>query len=250
MIAAAIEPADIVLAGSGTLVLLLIARRSLLGRPLLRTVERPFRPASPGILLLVAAGLFLAYQAGLVLVADPRFGLAGDVLGMAFPLAAAVAALVIARRLVLLPRGSAAWRVGMGLLFLWAALPVVLGSYLLCRMFGPEQEAVEQIRGREPGYQGLALTAVLVAPVVEEVCFRGLVYPALRQVVPASRAILASSIAFALVHQPVTTWLPLVILATVLGWLVETTGSVIPAIAAHMAFNAMPVVALLLTPPA
>jgi membrane protease YdiL (CAAX protease family) len=248
VIAAAIEIPEIVLVASGTVVLLAIARRSLRGRPLLPRPERPFRAASPGALLLAAAGLFLAYVVGGAVVATGELGIAGDALGIATQLAAAAAGLLFARRSVLEPRGTARWRIGMGLLHLWAALPVVLGAYLLCRLFGPEQRAVEQIRGRQEGWQGLVLLAVLVAPVAEEACFRGLVYPALRQTVSAPRAILLSSVAFALVHEP-TTWLPLLVLAAVLAWLVETTGSVLPAIAAHMAFNALPVVRLLLSPP-
>lgn len=247
MIAAAIEPSEIALAASGVVVLVVIARRSLAGRPLLHAVERPFRPASPGVLLLLAAGLFVVYAGGAQLVVSKKLGAAGDAAGIAIPLAAAAAMGFVLRRDVLLPRGSVAWRIGMGLLFLWAALPVVLGTYLLCRQFGPEQQAVDDIRRRADGWQGLALMAVFVAPVLEEICFRGLLYPALRRRLPASAAIPVTSVAFALAHQPGTTWLPLAILASVFGWLVETTGSVVPSIAAHMAFNAIPVATLLLT---
>ena len=244
----AVTPADIpslVLAASGIFVLVAIVRRSRSGRPLLHVVERPFRPVPPSTLLCVAAGLFLVTQSA-QLVGLKIGGASGAAVRIAVPLVVSVLAGLLARRDVLLPRGSLAHRVGMGLLFLWAAFPLIYGTYVVCRLFGPEQAPVEEIRARAEGWQGLVLVAVLVAPVAEEICFRGLLYPALRQRFRALPAILLTSIAFALVHLPPTTWLPLTILAVVLGWLVETTGSVVPCIAAHMAFNGLTVATLLL----
>lgn len=243
----AVSPADIpslVLGASGAFVLVAIVRRSLARRPLLHVVDRPFRPAPPSMLLAVALGLFLVTQSAQL--AGMRIGgLPGAAVRIAIPLAASVLAALLARRAVLLPRGSFAWRTGMGLLFLWAALPLLYGSYLLCRVFGPEQPQVEEIRARADGWQGLALAAVLVAPFAEEICFRGLLYPALRQRFRALPAILLASAAFALVHPP-TVWLPMAIFGAVLAWLVETTGSVVPGIAAHMALNGITVATLLL----
>lgn len=245
----AVEPAEIpslVLAASGVFALALIVRRSSAGRPILHVVDRPFRPAPPSMLLLIAAGLYLVYQAGLLLVQES--GIAGDVPGIAIPLAASAVALVLARRVVLLPRGGTRWRLGIGLLYLWASLPLVYATFLLARQVGlPEQPGVLAIRQRAEGWQALALAAVLVAPVAEEICFRGLIYPALRARLPVREAILFSSAAFALVHPPAV-WLPMAIFAAFLAWLVETTGSVVPCIAAHMAFNGWNVAQLLLFP--
>lgn len=246
MIAAAVEPLEILVALSGVLVLVGIVRRAARGRPLLCPVARPFRPARPGPLVLLGAGLFVVYVASVQLVVSGRLGLLGTVLGIAIPFANGVLLSLHLRRTVLLPRGSVGWRIGMGLLHLWAALPVVLGVFLLCRLFGPEQEAIDFLRRRGPGWQGLAITAVLVAPLAEEVCFRGLLYPALRQRLGVLGSLLATSVLFALIHAPATTWLPLLLLALALGWLVETTGSIVPSIAAHAAFNAIPVLSLLL----
>jgi membrane protease YdiL (CAAX protease family) len=196
--------------------------------------------------LLVAGGLFVAYALGASFATSGKLGpfvTAATVIAL---LAAGVLAALLARRIVLVPRGTFAWRVGMGLLALWAAFPLILGTFLVCRRLGlPEQPQVDVLRNRAEGFEWLALTAVLVAPVLEEVCFRGLLYPALRQRFRMGAAIALSSVAFAAVHTP-TVWLPLAIFAAALAWLVEATGSVVPSIAAHMALNGLTVATVLL----
>jgi membrane protease YdiL (CAAX protease family) len=242
----AAEVPGLVLAATGALVLAFLARRHRAGRPLLHAVERPFRPARAGALLFLAAGLFLAYQLGrLLVVSGDRVG---ALLGTALPLALSAYAARLARRDVLLPRGSRAWLVGMGLLHVWASLPLVFGTFFVARALGlPEQPQVVSIRERAAGWELVAFSAVVVAPFAEEVCFRGLVYPALRQRLPFRDAALFSSLAFAFVHPP-TVWAPMAILALFLAWLAERTGSIVPCVAGHMAFNATSVAQMLLLP--
>lgn len=244
----AVEPADVpslVLALTGVVPLAILLRRHRAGRPLLRAAEPPFRAGSPEIPLVVAGALFVAYAVGL-LAASGKFGPLAAGAAIAGLLAAAATAAYLARRVVLLPRGPFAWRVGMGLLVLWAVFPVVLLAFLVCRLFGPEQAQVDVLRSRAAGWPWLAATAVIVAPVVEEVCFRGLLYPALRRRLRMPAAMAVSSALFAAVHMPPTVWLPLAILAVALAWLVEATGSVVPSIAAHMALNGLTVATVLL----
>lgn len=86
--------------------------------------------------------------------------------------------------------------------------------------------------------------AILAAPILEEVFYRGLVQSALLDVVgPAKRwtAILISAALFASAHLSVAQWqtLPgLMVFGVVLGWLYEKTGSLLPSIFTHMLFNA------------
>jgi len=244
----ALGPAEIsslVLAGTGAVVLALLFLRHRAGRALLRPIERPFRATSAMGLLLLAGGLFVGYQAGGLLVLEG--GATGDVVGNVLPLGLALFAGHLAHRYVLLPRVPLARGIGMGLLHVWASLPLVLGTFLVCRLLGlPEQPPVVAIRDRALGWQALAFSAVVVAPVAEEVCFRGLIYPALRQTLPVRHAILFTSLAFALVHPP-SVWVPMAIFAAFLAWLVETTGSVVPSILGHAAFNGINVLQILLS---
>jgi membrane protease YdiL (CAAX protease family) len=245
----AIERADIpslVLALTGVVPLAILVRRHRAGASPLRAADPPFRAGSPEIPLLVAGALFAAYALGAGAVVSGELGGAVRAAVTAVLLLAGIAAALLARRTALRPRGTFARQVGRGLFAFWAVFPAVLLAYLLCRLFGPEQEQVETLRTRAEGWPWLAVTAVLVAPVIEETCFRGLLYPALRRMLGVPAAIALSSLAFAAIHMPPTVWLPLAILAAAFAWLVETTGSVVPSITAHMALNGLTVATVLL----
>lgn len=93
----------------------------------------------------------------------------------------------------------------------------------------------------------LITSAVLVAPVLEEIIYRGLLQTALLSVGLRSHRwplIMVASTIFAVIHigpNGPAAWqtLPgLFLLAMVLGWLYERTGSLLPPILVHVAFNA------------
>jgi membrane protease YdiL (CAAX protease family) len=90
---------------------------------------------------------------------------------------------------------------------------------------------------------GLLISAVLVAPVLEEFFFRGLVQTWLLAVWGGAKrwpVVLTAAAVFSVVHLGAVTWhaLPgLFVLGIVLGWLYERTGSLLPAVLVHMAFN-------------
>jgi membrane protease YdiL (CAAX protease family) len=91
----------------------------------------------------------------------------------------------------------------------------------------------------------LVLAVVVIAPVVEEWFYRGMLLPALaRRFGPLAGAI-GSSAVFALVHQEPILLPGLFGLALLLAWLTMRTARIGPAIVAHMAFNATTVVQLL-----
>lgn len=83
------------------------------------------------------------------------------------------------------------------------------------------------------------LSAVLVAPVAEEVFFRGIVQTLLLNVLRRRWAALAlASLVFAAVHFPQPQAIPaLAVLGVLLGFAYERTGSLLPAIAVHSLFN-------------
>lgn len=88
------------------------------------------------------------------------------------------------------------------------------------------------------GTAALLLIAVVVAPLTEEVAYRGVLYPALRERWGVTPAIVLSSAVFALLHSNVV-WLglPILLLGILLARLFERTGSLWPPIAAHALFN-------------
>ncbi|MEX0776818.1 MAG: CPBP family intramembrane glutamic endopeptidase [Phycisphaeraceae bacterium] len=99
----------------------------------------------------------------------------------------------------------------------------------------------------------LCVSAIVVAPLLEEVIFRGLVQTSLLSVMGRWPVVGVSAVFFAVMHLPaVGVWQampPLLVLGLILGWLYEKTGSLWPGIALHAAFNAANVAMLLLLVP-
>jgi membrane protease YdiL (CAAX protease family) len=87
--------------------------------------------------------------------------------------------------------------------------------------------------------------AVAVAPFVEELVFRGILYGALRRSLSPAVAIAASAALFAIVHPPLGA--PAVFLLGIAAAIArERTGRIAAAVAAHTAYNAIIAVATLL----
>jgi len=96
-----------------------------------------------------------------------------------------------------------------------------------------------------PTVWGLLLSVVLVvivAPLVEEVVFRGVLQGAFAGRVDWRIAIALSAALFALYHFTPWLFLPLFALGAACGWLAHTRGSLLPAISLHGAYNVLPVV--------
>jgi membrane protease YdiL (CAAX protease family) len=87
----------------------------------------------------------------------------------------------------------------------------------------------------------LCVTAVVVAPVTEEVIFRGYLYPVAKRFAGRGCAVLFSAGFFAMIHLNVMALLPLVFLATILVLAYEFSGSIWVPIGIHMVFNGITV---------
>ena len=85
------------------------------------------------------------------------------------------------------------------------------------------------------------LTFVVIAPVTEELLFRGLILRGLRTRYGPTRAILASAILFAAFHLDPQTLVFGTLVGLLLGVIAERAGSTLPSIALHAGFNALPV---------
>ncbi|MGB0767653.1 MAG: lysostaphin resistance A-like protein [Phycisphaeraceae bacterium] len=100
----------------------------------------------------------------------------------------------------------------------------------------------------------LVLTAVVLAPLIEELVFRGLLQTSLVRLMRGRRwpALLLAAGFFAVIHWAVlVSWhgiVPLFVLGLVFGYLYERTGSLAPPILAHALFNAMNIAQALALP--
>ena len=90
----------------------------------------------------------------------------------------------------------------------------------------------------------LVLMTVVAAPLTEEVFFRGLLLVALRDRFGPVRAVVVSSLAFAVVHFQVVQFPALLVIGIVHGLLVLATRRIGAALWSHTAFNAVTVIAL------
>ncbi|MDI6877890.1 MAG: CPBP family intramembrane metalloprotease [Desulfitobacteriaceae bacterium] len=83
------------------------------------------------------------------------------------------------------------------------------------------------------------LLAGVVAPLKEEMLFRGLIYPPLRLAYGKGKGILFTGAMFGLLHLDPMRFLPLFLGGVVLTWLYERSGSLWPSILAHGVWNAL-----------
>ncbi|MFZ3101900.1 MAG: type II CAAX endopeptidase family protein [Desulfitobacteriaceae bacterium] len=84
----------------------------------------------------------------------------------------------------------------------------------------------------------------IIAPLKEEVLFRGLLYPPLRLAYGRGMGIILTGIFFAFLHFDLVRFLPLLIGGIVLTWLYERSSSLWPSIVAHGTWNVLMALAL------
>ena len=89
-------------------------------------------------------------------------------------------------------------------------------------------------------------TSVIVAPLYEELIFRGIIFPKLLENFSFNKSMLISSLIFAVLHLHVPALLPLFILSIVLCYLYVVTGTLWCCISLHALFNAVTVTIYLL----
>jgi len=109
-----------------------------------------------------------------------------------------------------------------------------------------EQEAVEILRNTEgwPQRLLLGLATILIAPIGEEIIFRGILYPAIKRTGHQQLALWSTAILFGAIHVNLGSFIPLTLLAVVLVLLYEHTGNLLACITVHCFFNAANFVAL------
>jgi membrane protease YdiL (CAAX protease family) len=85
----------------------------------------------------------------------------------------------------------------------------------------------------------LGIVTIGLAPVAEEILFRGILYSWGRRAGYPRLTMWVTSLLFAVVHFNAITMLPLLVLSVVLTLLYERTANLLAPIAAHSFFNAL-----------
>lgn len=129
-----------------------------------------------------------------------------------------------------------------GVWFLQAA--IALGLDALGVPIGSNTEGIEDLRDDTVVFVALGIAAVVIAPFVEELFFRGLLLRSLRSRLAVWPAVLTQAVVFAVFHlDPTLGWgnvSLLLILATVgavFGLVTRRAGRLGPAMLAHAAYN-------------
>ncbi|MCK9315122.1 MAG: CPBP family intramembrane metalloprotease [Verrucomicrobia bacterium] len=129
-----------------------------------------------------------------------------------------------------------------------AAFPVSLLLVGLIRwileflQFGAEsQEVIKMLQQQETGAWGqvvfIGVLSIFIAPIAEEILFRGVIYVHVRDMGFPKIAALGSAVLFGMVHSNTVAFIPLVLFALFLILLYERYANLIVCIAAHASFN-------------
>lgn len=129
-----------------------------------------------------------------------------------------------------------------------AAFPVSLLLVALIRwileflQLGAEsQEVIKMLQQKETGAWGqivfIGVLSIFIAPIAEEILFRGVIYVHVRDMGFPKIAALGSAVLFGMVHSNTVAFIPLVLFALFLILLYERYSNLIVCIAAHASFN-------------
>ena len=137
-------------------------------------------------------------------------------------------------------RGVVWSAVGMSVL-MGAALVFVVCSVLFLLDVSPYYQG-EELERRQRLFSGIAgaLNACIFGPLIEEICFRGIVLDGLLKT--RSRpwlAILISALLFALLHGLGANFVTALLFGILVGWLYWRTGSIIPGLIIHVTNNSL-----------
>jgi len=145
---------------------------------------------------------------------------------------------------------------GMGILWLIITYPLILTAQAMVqKLSGADDDSQLIVRYflEHPDLRHRATVifmAVIVAPIAEEIVFRGYFYGVIRRFGGRIPALLTSSLLFAAIHVHLPSLLGLGILAVILCFLYERSGSLWAPITMHAAFNASTIAVLIFWPDA
>ena len=115
----------------------------------------------------------------------------------------------------------------------------------------PPQQLVTIVRNNEAPFAIaiIAICAVVSAPLVEEIVFRGAIYQFLKGHIPLLAAQVFSGALFAIVHFNLMSFLPLLVIGVFLARIYEKEGNILLPILFHICWNGFSLLILFLTSP-
>jgi len=93
----------------------------------------------------------------------------------------------------------------------------------------------------------MIVVVAIIAPIAEEIIFRGVLYRALRQRFSLRTSLLLSSALFGIIHFDIYRFIPLMFMGIIMAYLLEKTRSIYSSILFHIANNLFAVVAVIIS---
>ena len=122
-----------------------------------------------------------------------------------------------------------------------AFLPVIFIMSFLCKIMLFEYEEQKLVVEIKKNFNNNLLfnffLIIIVAPIIEEIVFRGLFYKTLKNFIPFVQASIISSLIFAIIHENILSLTILFLLSLYLTWIYERTNSILYSILTHSIFN-------------
>lgn len=137
-----------------------------------------------------------------------------------------------------------AWSVAVGILCVPPGLGInhLMAQLITWLQMTPEhQPTIKVLQISVSLWQRVAfgVTAIVLAPISEEILFRGILYPFVKQHFRPELAVVGTSLVFAVIHSNLMTFIPLFLFSLVLIWLYENTDTLLAPIVTHALFNAV-----------
>lgn len=102
-----------------------------------------------------------------------------------------------------------------------------------------QQEIVLNFKSTLLEDKGILLDILVIAPIVEEIIFRGYLYRLLKSKIPIAFSMIISSTLFAIIHFNTLSYTLLFVLSIFLTYIYERNGSIVCPIIIHSLFNLM-----------
>ncbi|MEB2334543.1 MAG: type II CAAX endopeptidase family protein [Anaerolineaceae bacterium] len=136
---------------------------------------------------------------------------------------------------------------GLGCGLIAISYPLIIAHNLLLTYLGvnTQGEAMMKMFSELKSPVWLFATAVIVAPLVEEIFFRGFLFQGFRQRYGWIAALLLSSGIFAAAHLDPVSFIPTFILGAVLGYVYHRSNSLWPSVILHLLNNGFAMCAML-----
>ncbi|HLH73727.1 MAG TPA: type II CAAX endopeptidase family protein [Chloroflexota bacterium] len=133
---------------------------------------------------------------------------------------------------------------------------VILGSAALeaaLRAVGIQQTQEQMFTGIVGAplgqFLGVLLAGAVIAPICEEIFFRGFVFTVVWRTHGQVAAFIVSAVLFAIAHLNLQAFVPILFIAVIFAYVYSRTGSLVPSMVAHGMNNALALIALYVSHP-